>query len=135
MCNMKWETYDLRNNASRQHTDALWPGEGGSVSLKARTPCVVLERIGGGTRDAKISNMDGDGGANDVLPLPSCALKACFPSFASEFSSSYGGLRPPPNRWIRPLYLQMAFVSTVGFVVAPHFGRTVQRGRRSRQTL
>jgi len=60
------------------------------VPLKSQT--LWLERIGGGTRggtgDVK---RDGGGDVNDVLPFPLWLVsKVFFPSFASEFSSSYG---------------------------------------------
>ena len=90
---MKWDTYDLRNRQTSQHVDALWLAERGAVSPKAGT---LLERIAGGTGDPKVSNRDGDG---DVNSSPPCflvvVLKACFPAFASESSSSYGWVAFP----------------------------------------
>jgi len=54
---------------------------------------VILEGIGSHTRDSKISNRDGDGHFNDALLV--VVLEVCFPSFASEFSSSYGWVASP----------------------------------------
>jgi hypothetical protein len=70
---------------------------------------------------------EGDSDVNDALPFSlSWCRKSAFPVSFRNSVHPMAGLRPP-NRWIQPLSSQMVFVSTVGFMVPPHFGRTVKR--------
>jgi len=105
-----WNSVWMTGRIFDDSTDAIWPTEGSTVSPKARKSWVVLERIRRVTAsgDAKISNMDGDGGFNDALPL---SLSWCRPLLNAWASSLYANFLY--NGWSNVLYCTFIFLDAL----------------------